>query len=150
MRPGQPLPAVEADLDGERKPGLDAGVHEAGHRVDLVMIQMQALAVTWDQLQAFGLGVAHDLIPQAGFDSGEDADQSLLDAVRPGDFAGDLFLVGGARSQIADRPRRVFGQCLRCVPQLPGERFAMAGKVLQQHLHRPKITIHPGAAGQHP
>jgi hypothetical protein len=47
-------------------PGLDAGVHEAEHRVDLVMVEKQALAVTWDQLPAFGFRVAHDLIRRQG------------------------------------------------------------------------------------
>jgi hypothetical protein len=62
----------------------------------------------------------------------------------------DPLLVGGARSLIADRPGGAFGQFLRRIPQLPRQRFGMAGKVLQQHLHSPQIGVHPGAVGQHP
>ena len=38
----QPLPAVQADLDAEREPGLDARVHEAEARMDLIVVEIQA------------------------------------------------------------------------------------------------------------
>ena len=79
-------------------------MHEAEHRMNMVVIQKQALAMTRYQLQTFAVMVAHDLIRQAGFDRGKNADQPLLDAVGPGDLAGDVLLAGRTRSQIADRP----------------------------------------------
>jgi hypothetical protein len=35
----QPFPSVEADLDGEREPGLNASIEEAKDRMDLVVIE---------------------------------------------------------------------------------------------------------------
>src|SRR5215469_9257296 len=40
----QPFPSVEADLDGEREPGLNASIEEAEDRMDLIVIEEQALA----------------------------------------------------------------------------------------------------------
>ena len=82
-RAGQPLPAVQADLDGEGEPSLDARMHEAEDRMDLVVVEIQALAMTRPQLQMLGLAVADDVIRQAGFDRRQDADQALLDPVLP-------------------------------------------------------------------
>jgi len=36
---GQPLPSVEANLDAEGKPGLDAGVDPAEDRVPVVLVE---------------------------------------------------------------------------------------------------------------
>src|SRR6266576_5931779 len=38
----QPFPSVEADLNGEREPSLDAGIEKAEDRMDLVVIEEQA------------------------------------------------------------------------------------------------------------
>jgi len=40
----EPLPTVDADLDAEREPRLDAGIHEPEARVYVVLVQVQALA----------------------------------------------------------------------------------------------------------
>ena len=37
--PRQPFPSVDADLDGEREPGLNASIEEAEDRMDLVVIE---------------------------------------------------------------------------------------------------------------
>jgi hypothetical protein len=40
----QPFPSVEADLNGEREPSLDAGIKKAEDRMDLVVVEEQAFA----------------------------------------------------------------------------------------------------------
>src|SRR3989442_13656673 len=40
----QPFPSVEADLNGEREPSLDAGIEKAEDRMDLVVVEEQAFA----------------------------------------------------------------------------------------------------------
>ena len=40
----QPFPSVQADLYGEREPGLNASVEEAEDRMDLVVIEEEAFA----------------------------------------------------------------------------------------------------------
>ena len=71
-------------------------MHEAEQRMHLVVVEMQALPVPRQQSQTPALPIAHDVIRQAGLNSGDDADQTLFDPVLPGDRAGDGFLVGGA------------------------------------------------------
>jgi hypothetical protein len=41
----KPLAAIEADVDAEREPGLDARVHEAEDGMNLVMIKVYTLAL---------------------------------------------------------------------------------------------------------
>src|SRR4029077_19673073 len=38
----QPFPSVEADLNGEREPSLDAGIEKAEDRMDLIVVEEQA------------------------------------------------------------------------------------------------------------
>jgi hypothetical protein len=66
---GQPLAAIQADLDPERGPGLDAGMHEAEQRVDLVVIEEQALARGGFKEQPLFVPAAPDLERPARFDS---------------------------------------------------------------------------------
>ena len=40
----QPFPSVEADLNGEWEPGLNAGIEKAEDRMDLVVVEEQAFA----------------------------------------------------------------------------------------------------------
>ena len=40
----QLFPSVEADLNGEREPSLDAGIEKAEDRMDLVVVEEQAFA----------------------------------------------------------------------------------------------------------
>jgi hypothetical protein len=52
----QPFPPAQADLDGKRKPGLDARVHEPEHRVQEVVIQKQALELHPDKTRRIEFG----------------------------------------------------------------------------------------------
>ena len=40
----QPFPSVEADLNGEREPSLNAGIEKAEDGMDLVVVEEQAFA----------------------------------------------------------------------------------------------------------
>src|SRR5437867_13289255 len=51
--PCQPLTTIEANVNAEGEPGLNACMHEAEERMNLIMIQMHALALTVVDLQAF-------------------------------------------------------------------------------------------------
>jgi hypothetical protein len=54
----EPLPTVEAHLDVERKPGLDASVHKTQHGMNVVAIQKQALSQPRLQLNLPRLAIA--------------------------------------------------------------------------------------------
>ena len=49
--PSQPFPAVDPNLDVERKPRLDARMHPTQHRMDLVVIQHVAGSHTTDDVR---------------------------------------------------------------------------------------------------
>src|SRR5437879_1462777 len=86
---GQPFPAVEADLDLEGEPGLQADVQPAEGRVPVVVIQMRALA----RLAADGAGAVAVGRPVEGpvrLHALQDADQPTPDAPGGGELLSDL------------------------------------------------------------
>jgi hypothetical protein len=87
-------------------------MHEAEHRVSLMVLQVPASAVARQRLQAPGGRIAHDLARQARFDRGENADQPLFDAVCTSDLAGDLLLACRTRRQVAVRRANAFDASL--------------------------------------
>src|SRR5688572_4514239 len=56
--PAQPFTAVEADLNLEWKPALQPQVHEAKLRMQMVEIEMLALATLQLQFELLGLAIA--------------------------------------------------------------------------------------------
>ena len=92
---GQPVVAVEADLNREGKPGLQAQVHEAQLPVNEVEVETQALASGVDETRT-PLAIDH-LEALAGFHRGKDADESLRNPVADGNLPGSLFLAYGTR-----------------------------------------------------
>jgi cell envelope opacity-associated protein A len=56
--PRQPLAAVDPHVHRERKPALQPEVHEAKLRMQMVKIEMLALAAFQFQFQPFGLAIA--------------------------------------------------------------------------------------------
>jgi len=74
---GEPFPAIEADLDLEGEPGLQADIHPAEGRVLVVVVQVQALA----RLAADGaaaLAVGGPIEGPTRLDAAQDADQARL------------------------------------------------------------------------
>jgi hypothetical protein len=72
------LPAVDAHIDAEGKPGLHPNVHQADFGVLIVMVQMSALGRLHDQAQAFGLTIAADPKGKTGFHTAQQCDSSCL------------------------------------------------------------------------
>jgi len=101
--------AVDVDLDGEGKPGLQAHVHQAEVAVEVVEVQAEATRLGADQpgplfavaeLKALGL-----------FEDGKDADQAFGEAVAFGDLAGFVVLADGA-GQVLIRATGLGGELL--------------------------------------
>jgi hypothetical protein len=77
---GQPLVAVEADLDGEGKPGLQPHVQQAQLAVEKVEVQGQAFASRGDDLGPV-FPIDH-LEALTGLDGGEDGNQAFREPSR--------------------------------------------------------------------
>ena len=90
---GEPVMAVEVDLDGEREPGLQADVEETELAVQEVEVEEEALPPRRaDHRPPLPRGEAK---AAARLDRGEDAHQALADAIAAGDLAGALVLPHG-------------------------------------------------------
>lgn len=98
---GEPLAPIDADLDVEREPALDARMHEAEDGIDAVVIEMQTLAALGAELGYAGFLIAAHGERRAGLDAGQQGDQPLSDAVGTGDLVGDGVFVRLARREVA-------------------------------------------------
>jgi hypothetical protein len=83
----KPFPAVQADVDGERKPGLYPSTHEAKHGIYPVMIDMQAPPLFRFKYQFLSVAVPSSFIAYARLDTAQKTDQPIGDFV----FVHDLF-----------------------------------------------------------
>src|SRR5262245_20722960 len=99
---GEPLAAVETDVDADGKLGLDAGVHEAEDRVDLVVVEVDALTLPVVDLQLPGLMVLANIERHARIDAAEHADQPFPDAVAGSNLASDVLLAVLGGVEVAD------------------------------------------------
>ena len=117
---GEPLAAVDTDIDAEGEPGLDAGVHEAEDGVHLIVIQVQTFALAIADLQLSGVVVFVDGEGHAGIDAAEHADEAVLDMVAARDRTGDVLFGVLGRVEVTDLAALI--AWLGGGKPLPGER----------------------------
>lgn len=139
--PGKPFAAVQADLDGEGEPTLNAGMHEAKQGVNQIMVESEAFSETGDKFQFFDVAVAMDIETHAGFNAGQDSNQSGGDPVALSDPAGDGFFVGVAGRKIFDGAALFLSRAQRCVFQLLGQVLGVGAKILQENLVAPEEPL---------
>ena len=98
---GEPFPAIESNLDLEGEPGLQAHVHPAEGRVQVVVVQVQALArLAADGAAAVAIG--HPVEGPARLEAAQDADQARLGApFFGGELPGGLLFVDLAGVEVA-------------------------------------------------
>ena len=156
--PSQPLPSVQADLQGERKPGLQAGVHETEPGMNEVVIEVEAFPLPSHQFQAFHFSIpAHGETP-AGLHAAQYTDQPRSNTLARREGAGHVLFADLAGSQIQHLPPQLGGPSLRGRFQLLTHRLHMTAKILQQNAGRTQVAHHPfrvadrsqAAPNQHP
>ena len=101
---GQPLAAVEADLDVKGEPGLDAGVHEPEARMQEVLVEVKTLAWNEPETPLAAILGAVILEAHARLDRREGADEPLLHRVLGQELPRQILLAGLAGPQIDLRP----------------------------------------------
>jgi hypothetical protein len=99
---GQPLAAVEPDLDVEGEPGLEAGAEEAEDRVPVVFVEVQALPAPPAQAALGGVRGAVVLEAHAGLDALEGTDQAFRERMLGEQAAGELLFVDRTGLEVAD------------------------------------------------
>jgi hypothetical protein len=82
---GEPVVAVEVDLDLEGEPGLDLHVHQTELTVEEIETEVEARSLSGDE-PGLGFGIDKAIGP-ARLDPREDTDQALADPVFLGDGA---------------------------------------------------------------
>ncbi len=145
--PRQPFAAVQADLDRKGKPGLNAGVQKAKHRMYPVVVQEEALAVARLQFQFLGLAVAVDLEAPARLYATQHTHQPVVNPFLGRDAAGDLFLAHLAGGQVLHGPPHSFRLRQRRLLQPAAHPLHVRTEVLQQNLIRPQVALHPLVVG---
>src|SRR5205814_5214570 len=107
---GQPLVAIDVDLDGERQPGLQADVDQAELGIEKVVIEDPLLPRSADELRSIGAG--DECKGGTGFLGAQDADKSFEDALVSYELLSPLVLAelaGAILVGAASLPRPVLG-----------------------------------------
>ncbi len=105
----QPFTAVDADLNLEGKPSLQAQMHEAKLRMQMVEIEVLAPAALQLEFQLFGLAIAAQKTGPAGFDAAKNPDYALLEVIGFNEFPRQNFFACIAGGQIPKGPSGYFG-----------------------------------------
>ena len=140
--PGEPLPAVEAHLNGQGKPGLDPGVHETELGMKKIVIEVETLAAMRLDQEPFGLPVAVHLEGLTGLDAAQDADQTLGQLVPGGYVPSQVVLAHLTGSQIVDGAAKPPGHGQGGLLEARGHLEDVVGKVLQQHPQKGQAIVH--------
>jgi len=139
---GQPFPAIEADLDGEREPALDSGMHETKDRIDPVMVEKQAFTPAGLEFQFLGLPVPMQFIALTGFHGSQDADQAFFDPILLGDLSGYFFFVGLRGIQVHQGAFLALGLGAGGRLQLGTLLLREFTEVFQEDPHMPEVIQH--------
>ena len=102
--PGEPLTSVQTDLDVEREPGLDAGVHESEAGMEPVLVDMQALTRPTLQAALVAVWRAMVLETHTRLDGGQRPDEPVIDRMFGEPPAGQGLLVRGTGGEVPNRP----------------------------------------------
>ena len=132
--PRQPFAPVEADLDVEGEPGLNAGVHPAELRIDEIVVKIQAPPRPQFDVQFFRFGVALHLKAHTGLDARKNSDQAAGDTVLGRDLLGSSFLISPAGVQIDDGPLLSMGRLAGSCPELLTDTVNVTTEVFEHDL----------------
>ncbi len=101
--PGQPVVAVDVDLDGKREPSLQADVDQAELRIEEVEVQHPLRPTSEDEPRTFR--AVQQLHRAASFHAAEDGDQAFGDAARSDVLGNEGFLALVALQKLIRRLR---------------------------------------------
>src|SRR6266851_3367280 len=139
---GEPLPAVEPDLDVEGKPGLEPGAEEAEDGVKVVLVDVEALARPQTKTSFAWVRRAVVLEAHAGLDGAEGADQASLDRMLLEQSVGQSLFVGSGPLEVAHGPLLLDGLAQRSLPDAFTGRERIALEVEQAHSGVEQQPVH--------
>ena len=136
------MAAVEAHVDPEGKPRLEAQVHEPEGRMIEIEIEVTALARLNFDFDMLGLGIAHHLKGHAGFDAIENGNQSIGDFIAGGNVPGQVLLAGLAGGNVNKGPARLFRQGPGLVFNCLSGALDQLAEILDQNVAGVQIRLH--------
>jgi len=116
--------------------------------MDLVVVEVQALALAVVDLQLVRLVVLVDLEGHTGIDAAQHADQAALDVVAGGDLTGDVLLAVLGRVEVADLAALLPGLAQRSLFETGGHLQAVGSEVLVRDALRPKVVLQAAGVGK--
>ena len=116
--------------------------------MDLVVIQVQALALAVLDLEFVRPVVLVDLERHTGIDTAQHADQAFLDAVAGGDLPSDVFLAVLGGVEVADLATVLPGQSEGGLLQASGNLQAVSREVFVGDAVFPEVVLQSATMGQ--
>ena len=138
---GQPVMAVEADVNEKGEPSLQTQVQQSKAWVLDIEVQVQALAQFQVRLELLGLVIASHFVGPARFHTSKDRYQALFNAIALSDLARQVFLGQGAAVQIGEGALEGLGQSLGTLADLAGQSRGKLLEVFAQHLGLAQILL---------
>jgi len=140
---GQAEPTVEADIDAERIPGLEADVTTAHDGVFVVVIEVKTFALFAYGLEPSPVSGAANGHSQARLDRAEHGDEAAFDLVALSNVLNELLLAGLSGTQEMVRPLGGGRDLLRFLEEAVSQRLGVLGKVNQPDFGGTQIRTHP-------
>jgi hypothetical protein len=140
---GQHEPPVEADIDAERIPGLQADVTTAHHGMFVVVIEVKTFALFAYGLEPSPVSGAAYGHSQARLDGAQDRDEAAVDLVALSNILNELLLADLSRTQEMVRPLGRGRQLLGFVKEAVSQPLGVLGKVNQPDFGGTQIRTHP-------
>ena len=156
--PGQVLPSVEAHLDAKRQPGRQPHVHQPELPVQVVKVQVQALALLAAKPKAaLGRSRRIEKLMHGSTHRSTHTSPSVIPS-RSAICLGPGLLVLAAAGQVLERTARLLGHLLGVLDQTLGQTHRQRPEVLVPHAHGSQEPIQAlavtdrtqRAAKQHP
>ncbi len=144
----QPLPAVDAHVHSERKPRLQAQMHETSNGVLKVEVVVQALVVAVLQLKLLLLAVSMHRIRPAWLHTAEHADQSVAHAIGRHDLPRFVLFAYRAACQIQQRSTCSLRQRQTRRANLLGYPLGVLHELFEPHLDLPQVRTHSARVRQ--
>lgn len=130
---GEPLPAVEPDLDVEGEPGLEPGAEEAEDGVEVVLVDVETLARSEAKPSFAPVRRAVVLEAHAGLDGAKGADEAALDRMLLEQAMGESLFVGPTPLEVAHGSLVFEGLAQRSLPDAFAGRQRIAFEIEQTH-----------------
>jgi len=138
----EPFAAVDAEVNEEWEPGLEAHVHQAEDGMHEVEVEVGAFAPVEPEVEFFVGAAAADEPGAARLDATEHGEEALAHRVLVEDLGGEALLVQGARAQVMDLAARGLSGERGGVADALGDGAQVGFEVLVEDAGAHEVVVH--------